>query len=100
VTLHRNASRYREWSPPTDIESIHRLAREIRRRHYPDIITSAQIEYMLQQQYAPALIATELNAGRIVVVDECLLGHKALWIQGGIVNVPATERVCAAAVPW
>lgn len=33
------------------------------------------------------------------VVDECLaLGHKALWIQEGIVNVPAAERACAGGI--
>lgn len=33
------------------------------------------------------------------VVEECLaLGHKALWIQEGIVNVPAAERACAGGI--
>ena len=36
------------------------LAREIWYDHYPGIITAAQIEYMLQQRYDPALVRAEL----------------------------------------
>jgi predicted CoA-binding protein len=33
------------------------------------------------------------------VVDECLaLGHKALWIQEGIINIPAAGRARAAGI--
>jgi ribosomal protein S18 acetylase RimI-like enzyme len=39
------------------------LAAEIWRTHYADIISAAQIEYMLAQRYAPALIRDELARG-------------------------------------
>ncbi|MGQ0750247.1 MAG: GNAT family N-acetyltransferase [Betaproteobacteria bacterium] len=44
-----------------EVDAIHRLACAIWRRHYPGIITNAQIEYMLQQRYEPTLILAELT---------------------------------------
>lgn len=46
---------------PGDVERIAVLAREIWLAHYPDIIGIEQIEYMLRQRYAPALILAELK---------------------------------------
>jgi ribosomal protein S18 acetylase RimI-like enzyme len=43
-----------------DVEAVAALAREIWRAHYPGIISTAQIEYMLAQRYDPALIRAEL----------------------------------------
>ena len=44
-----------------DIEAVGALAREIWRAHYPGIISSAQIEYMLDQRYSSALMRAELG---------------------------------------
>ena len=46
-----------------DAEAIAELAAEIWRTHYNDIISAAQIEYMLAQRYMPALIRDELARG-------------------------------------
>lgn len=43
-----------------DVERMAALAREIWYDHYPAIISTAQIEYMLQQRYDPALVRAEL----------------------------------------
>ena len=44
-----------------DIESVGELAREIWRAHYPAIISAAQIEYMLDERYAPCVLRAELE---------------------------------------
>lgn len=44
-----------------DVERLVALAREIWHAHYPAIITTAQIEYMLSQRYAHALVREELR---------------------------------------
>ena len=44
-----------------DIEVVGALAREIWRAHYPGIISAAQIEYMLDERYSPAVLRTEVG---------------------------------------
>ena len=44
-----------------DVEQMAALAREVWYDHYPDIITTAQIDYMLNQRYEPALVRAELE---------------------------------------
>jgi ribosomal protein S18 acetylase RimI-like enzyme len=44
-----------------DIETVGRLAREIWRAHYPGIISTAQIEYMLDERYAGSVLRAELE---------------------------------------
>ncbi len=44
-----------------DVEAVAALAREIWHAHYPGIISTAQIEYMLAQRYDPAVIRAELS---------------------------------------
>src|SRR5688572_14505144 len=44
-----------------DVEQMAALAREIWHDHYPAIITIAQIDYMLEQRYAPAVVRAELD---------------------------------------
>jgi ribosomal protein S18 acetylase RimI-like enzyme len=44
-----------------DVEAVAALAREIWHAHYPGIISTAQIEYMLAQRYDPAMIRAELS---------------------------------------
>lgn len=46
---------------PGDVERISALAAEIWWRHYPGIISAAQIEYMLKERYDPRVIRTELE---------------------------------------
>lgn len=43
-----------------DVDAVVALAHEVWHAHYPDIIGVAQIEYMLAQRYAPAVIRAEL----------------------------------------
>jgi ribosomal protein S18 acetylase RimI-like enzyme len=45
-----------------DVEALAALAREIWYAHYPAIISTAQIEYMLAQRYRPAIVRSELAA--------------------------------------
>ena len=58
-----------------DIEIVGRLAREIWHAHYPAIISVAQIEYMLDERYAPSVLRAEL-------------GQPGIWwdllLQGGV----------------
>jgi ribosomal protein S18 acetylase RimI-like enzyme len=49
-----------------DVERLVALAREIWYAHYPAIIGTAQIEYMLGQRYGPDLVRAELQ-------------HEGLW---------------------
>ena len=44
-----------------DVERLAALAREIWYAHYPAIISTAQIEYMLEQRYRPATVRAELE---------------------------------------
>jgi diamine N-acetyltransferase len=54
-----------------DIPAYQALAEHIWRRHYPGIISSEQIEYMLARMYAPEQVEAELVRGvRFLVMDE------------------------------
>ena len=44
-----------------DIEAVGALARQIWHAHYADIISTAQIEYMLDERYAPPVLRAELE---------------------------------------
>jgi ribosomal protein S18 acetylase RimI-like enzyme len=44
-----------------DVSAIAQLAREIWYLHYPGIITVSQIDYMLEQRYQPAAIASQIK---------------------------------------
>jgi GNAT superfamily N-acetyltransferase len=44
-----------------DVERVAQLAAEVWWRHYPGIISAAQIEYMLRQRYDPGLLRAELR---------------------------------------
>ena len=46
-----------------DIDELCALAAAIWRAHYPAIISTAQIEYMLDQRYNPAVVRAELARG-------------------------------------
>ena len=45
-----------------DVDAVARLAREIWYLHYPGIITVSQIDYMLDQRYQPAAIASQIKS--------------------------------------
>jgi len=47
----------------SDIEPLIGLARDIWYRHYPDIISVEQIEYMLAQRYGAELIRAQIASG-------------------------------------
>ena len=48
-----------------DIDALRNLARSIWHAHYSDIISVAQIEYMLAERYSPAVLQTELASETI-----------------------------------
>jgi len=48
-----------------DVEPVAALAREIWYAHYPAIIGTAQIDYMLAQRYRPATVRAELTQAGI-----------------------------------
>ena len=67
-----------------DAETIAALAGEIWRVHYKDIISAAQIEYMLNQRYSSALIRSELARGVAwdkLVLDDAIIGY-ASYLAG------------------
>ena len=45
-----------------DADAVAQLAREIWYLHYPGIITVSQIDYMLEQRYQPADIASQIRS--------------------------------------
>lgn len=48
---------------PDDIPVLRSLAESIWRSCYPGIISTAQIDYMLERMYAPAVIREEMTSG-------------------------------------
>ena len=67
-----------------DAETIAELAGVIWRAHYADIISGAQIEYMLAQRYAPAQIRAELARGIAwdkLVVDGAVAGYASYFVE-------------------
>ncbi|MBE0624811.1 MAG: GNAT family N-acetyltransferase [Burkholderiales bacterium] len=46
-----------------DIDAVIGLAGVIWRQHYPGIISTEQIDYMLAQRYTPALIRAQMQSG-------------------------------------
>jgi GNAT superfamily N-acetyltransferase len=67
-----------------DVEAVVRLAGEVWRHHYPGIISTAQIEYMLQQRYDPALIRAELLRDDVwwdkLVADQGVVAFSSYFI--------------------
>jgi ribosomal protein S18 acetylase RimI-like enzyme len=57
---------FAQISPVTeaDIEPLIALARDTWHRHYPDMISVEQIEYMLDQRYRPELIRAQIASQR------------------------------------
>jgi ribosomal protein S18 acetylase RimI-like enzyme len=71
---------------PEDVTALTALAAEIWRAHYPAIISSAQIEYMLAQRYSPAVVHKELERGDLwwdeLLVDGKLAGFSSYFMTG------------------
>ncbi len=69
-----------------DAEAIAALAGVIWRAHYADIISAAQIEYMLKQRYDPALIRAQLARGTAwdkIVVNGVIVGYASYCADDG-----------------
>ena len=73
-----------------DVEAVAALARAIWQAHYPGIISTAQIEYMLAQRYDPAVIRAELT--------QAGLWWFVLRRDGGIVAYMALQKEGDAAL--
>ncbi len=76
---------------PEEAEALAELAARIWRQHYPTIISSAQIEYMLARRYSPPLIRQTLARGDhwdVVRSGEALLAFAhSFRLEGGAVKL-------------
>lgn len=72
---------------PMDIPRLRRLARRIWHACYPEIISVAQINYMLDEFFSPAALRQDLAAGQIW--ELAWLRHKPV---GFVACVPAPSR--------
>jgi ribosomal protein S18 acetylase RimI-like enzyme len=67
-----------------DISTLAALAREIWRAHYPGIISTAQIEYMLAERYDDAVIHEELMRQDlwwdVLMVDNRMTGYASYFL--------------------
>lgn len=76
-----------------EVPALSALAREIWRAHYPGIISTAQIEYMLNERYDEAVIRAELARGDVYWDGLWLNGSMAgytsyFWVQPpGVVKI-------------
>jgi ribosomal protein S18 acetylase RimI-like enzyme len=64
-----------------DIPVIYKLASEIWRQHYPGIISTDQIEYMLNQMYSAAALEDQLakHAFFLVSADRTAIGFYSFY---------------------
>jgi len=61
-----------------DVELIYGLADKIWKKHYPDIVSMQQIEYMLSKMYSPESLLDQMKEGHdftLVYVDDEPLGY-------------------------
>ena len=69
-----------------DVDRLRALAAEIWRRHYADIITTAQIEYMLEQRYNPQVLGEELRRSDLwwaqLLVNDRMTGFACCFLTG------------------
>ena len=73
-----------------DIERLIALAAEIWHAHYSAIISTAQIEYMLAQRYAPAVVRAELQRGDLWW-DQLLVGNRMRGFSSYFLTANAGE---------
>ncbi len=60
-----------------DIAAVIALAGVIWRHHYPGIISTEQIDYMLAQRYTPAIILAQMQSGN-AWWEQALLGERMI----------------------
>lgn len=69
-----------------DVGALQRLAHAIWHAHYPSIIGSAQIEYMLAQRYAPEVVLQELQRDdvwwELAILDKHPVGFSSCLLTG------------------
>ena len=79
-----------------EVERLAALAREIWYDHYPAIITTAQIDYMLQQRYSPLVVRAELHRSDIWW-DKLLVGGEfcgfASFLLGDEVGTMKLDKI-------
>ena len=86
-----------------DVERVAQLAAEVWWHHYPALISTAQIEYMLEQRYEAALIRAELAradlwwdklevGNTMVAFDSCFLADAATVKLDKLYVHPAQQR--------
>ena len=75
-----------------DVPSLRRLATEIWHAHYARIISSAQIEYMLEQRYNEALVQSQLGRQDLwwdkLLVNDRMVGFSSCFV---IADVPVMK---------
>ena len=72
-----------------DVEAISALAGLIWREHYANIISAAQIEFMLQQRYDPAVIREQLARG--IAWDKLLVDGRIIAYVSYFKNADGSE---------
>ena len=76
-----------------DVEQLAALAREIWYAHYPAIIDTAQIEYMLAQRYEPRIVREELGRDGTwwdkLMAGETMAGFASYFLTG----IPAEMKL-------
>ena len=76
-----------------DVERLAALAREIWYAHYPAIIDTAQIEYMLAQRYEPRIVREELGRDGTwwdkLMAGETMAGFASYFLTG----IPAEMKL-------
>ena len=69
-----------------DVEPLYVLAREIWYAHYPAIVSTAQIEYMLEQRYNAAVVQAELRRDDLwwdkLLVNDVMAGFGSYFLTG------------------
>jgi len=85
LTQERNDARI-EPVTEADVDALAVLAREIWYAHYPAIICTAQIEYMLAQRYDAAVVRAELRRDDLwwdqLRVDDDMAGFASYFLTG------------------
>jgi diamine N-acetyltransferase len=70
----------------SDIPIIHELAEKIWRKHYPDIISNEQIDYMLLKMYSQNSLKEQFEEGHqfmMILMDDKPLGYLSFSNKGG-----------------
>ena len=67
---------------PDDVAPVADLARAIWNRHYPSIITQAQIDYMLGERYNPERLMVELGMREVF--------WELAWVEGRLAGFSST----------